>query len=464
VNGVFQLPLVFIRKPPSREPRALGVCRFAAQAALVACFLAFAGGAASAAPRLTLYVDGSTARCSDSARSGSRAQPFCTIGAAAARASAGVTVKVAAGIYRERVVVEASGTRAKPIVFSAVRGATVVITGQKNGFSINGGSWIDINGFTVSHTAEYGISVSHASYVTLSNNRVRYAGQPWRGQAKYGIRLRDVTRSLVVGNTVDHNTNAGIALVDGSAQNEITGNHSFDNAKLFERAASGIRLYASPGNTITRNVSHDNEDSGIELVRSDDNLVCNNVSYRNGDHGIDVTGGSRETRVLANTIYGNVTAGINVEGGSTGAAVANNISVQNGVDSPRTASNIRVDAASVPGTSVDYDVVHVDGGGEVLLIWNSKGYRSLAEFQLRTGQELHGVDVDPRWKDPAAGNFHLAAESPAIDSATSAVRRQPGADINGTRRTDDPATPNTGVGPRLYDDRGAFEYRPPRGQ
>src|SRR5436189_5155533 len=344
--------LVFIRKPPSREPRALSVHRFAVGAALAACSLAFAGGAASAAPRSTFYVDGSTARCSDSTRSGSKAEPFCTIGAAAARASAGVTVKVAAGIYRERVVVKASGTGAKPIVFSPVRGATVLITGQKNGFWINGISWIHINGFTITHTGEYGISVSHASHVTLSNNRVRYAGQPSKGRAKYGIRLGDVTQSLVVGNTVDHNTNAGIALVDGSTRNQITGNHSFGNAKLFERAASGIRLYASPENTVTRNVSRDNEDSGIELDRSDRNVVSNNVSYRNGDHGVDVTSESSDTQVLANTIYANVTAGINIEGGSTGAMVANNISVQNGVDSPRTASNIRVDAASVPADAL----------------------------------------------------------------------------------------------------------------
>jgi parallel beta-helix repeat protein len=453
---------LFIAKAPFCEPLALGVRRFGAGAALAACALAFAGGAASAAPHSTFYVDGSSVRCSDSTRSGSKGKPFCTIGAAAARARAGVTVKVAAGTYRERVVVGASGTGAKPIVFSAVRGARVLITGQENGFSINGGSWIDINGFIITHTDEYGISLSHASHVTLSNNRVRYAGQPRRGRAKYGIRLRDVSRSLVVGNTVDHNTNAGIGLVDGSTENEITGNRSFGNAKLFERAASGIRLYASSENTVTRNVSHDNEDSGMELDRSPDNVVSNNVSYRNGDHGIDVTVESRGTRVLANTIYDNVTAGINVESRSTGVTVANNISVQNGVDSPRTASNIRVDASSVRGTSLDYDLVHVDGRRKVLLTWNSVSYSSLAIFKPATGQELHGLEVDPRWKDRAAGNFHLAARSPAIDSATSAVRRQPRADINGAHRTDDPATPNTGAGRRRYDDRGAFEYRPPR--
>jgi parallel beta-helix repeat protein len=451
-----------MRKPPSARLRVRGVGRCGLGAALAVFALALAGGPASAAARSTFYVDHSTAQCSDSTRSGSRAAPFCTIGAAAARASAGVTVKVARGVYRESVVIRASGTAARPIVFSPVRGAAVVITGQENGFSINGVSWIRINGFTITHTTDYGISVAHASHVTLSNNRVRYAGQPRTGEAKYGIRLRDVTRSLVLSNTVDHNTNTGIALVDGSTRNEISRNRSFDNAKLFERAAGGIRVYASPENTITRNVSYDNEDSGIELDRSEDNVVSDNVSYRNGDHGIDVTGASRETRVLANTIYGNVTAGINIEGGSTGTTMANNISVQNGVASPRAASNIRVDAASAPGTAMDYDVVHVDGGRAVLLIWNSVAYNSLAVFQLTTGQELHGIELDPRWKDPSAGNFHLSARSPAIDSASSAIRRQPRADINGTRRTDDPATPNTGVGPRLYDDRGAFEYHPPR--
>src|SRR5204863_3623091 len=243
---------------------------------------------------------------------------------------------------------------------------------------------------------------------------------------------------LVKGNIVDHNTNSGIALVDGSTQNTVTGNETFANAKQFERAAAGIRLYASSGNIVTRNVSHDNEDSGIELDRSGDNLVSNNLSYDNGDHGIDVTGGSERARVLANSIYGNVTAGINVEGASMGVTIANNISVQNGVGSPRTPSNIRVDTSSVPGSSLDYDIVYVDGGRAILLVWNSVAYTSLAALQAK-GQELHGIASDPRWTDATRGNIHLTAVSPAIDSATSLLRYQPTADINRTRRTDDPA-------------------------
>jgi parallel beta-helix repeat protein len=439
--------------------RAALARRVAIGAAFAVGGLLLAGAAPGAAPRSVLYVDGATARCSDSDGSGSKGRPFCTIGAAAARVSAGSTVTVAAGIYRERVAVRGSGTAARPIVFTVVPGAVAVVTGGKNGFSLRGCSWVRVNGFTVTHTTEYGISVSDATHVTLSHNRVRYAGRAVDGQAKYGIRLGRVTWSFVIANTVDHNTNSGIALVDGSAENHVKGNRSFDNAKRFERAAAGIRLYDAHANTISRNISHDNEDSGIELDRSDDNLIANNVSYENGDHGLDVTGGSRRTRVLANTIYDNLTAGINVEGGSTYATVANNISVENGIDSPRTASNIRVDAASVLGTSFDYDVVHVDGG-HPLLIWNSVAYRSLTAFQTATRQELHGIEADPLWRNRAAGNFQLASRSPAIDSASSRVRNQPRADINGTHRTDDLATPNTGVGPRQYDDRGAFEFHP----
>ena len=106
----------------------------------------------------------------------------------------------------------------------------------------------------------------------------------------------------------------------------------------YQRAASGIRLYASPGNTVSANITHDNEDSGIEFdAGSNNNLVFNNVIYSNGDHGID-NQPSTGSGIIANTVYKNVTAGINVEGGSTGVTIANNISMDNGIASPRTHS------------------------------------------------------------------------------------------------------------------------------
>jgi parallel beta-helix repeat protein len=263
----------------------------------------------------------------------------------------------------------------------------------------------------------------------------------------------------VVGNTADHNSYAGIQLTSGSTSNEVRGNETFANARQYERAAPGIRLYGAPGNVVDGNISHHNEDSGIEAYPGSNNtLIYNNVCYENGDHGIDNLTATGE-RIIGNTVYKNVTAGINVEGGSTGATLANNVSVDNGIKSPRTHSDIRIERGSTDGTTMDYDLVWLTVP-DTILIWSSTSYSSLAAFQAASGQESHGIQADPRWQSPGNGNFHLTAGSPGIDSANSGASGQPGTDLEGKPRVDDPATQNTGVGPRPYDDRGAYEFQP----
>src|SRR5262249_40477338 len=151
------------------------------------------------------------------------------------------------------------------------------------------------------------------------------------------------------------------------------------------------------------NISHDNEDSGIQLYPGASNcLVFNNVCYHNGDHGIDnltVTG----QRIIGNSIFNNVTAGINVEGGSTGALPVNNHSVNNGINSPRTVGNIRVDSQSTSGTTIDYDLVFLSVANQTEIVWGSTSYASLAGFVTATGQEAHGIQADPLWVAPALG-------------------------------------------------------------
>src|ERR1700675_1954553 len=117
----------------------------------------------------TLYVDRSNAACSD-AGSGTPAQPFCTIRAAANKVSAGQTVQVAAGTYSESVNVPASGNSGAPILFTAAPGATVTIPNQTSGIVISGRSWVTVNGFTVTNSSDVGINVQNSSNVTISNN------------------------------------------------------------------------------------------------------------------------------------------------------------------------------------------------------------------------------------------------------------------------------------------------------
>jgi parallel beta-helix repeat protein len=405
-----------------------------------------------------LYVDKGNASCSDNG-SGTPAQPFCTIRPAALRVSPGQTVLVSSGTYNEQVTVSTSGTASAPIMFAAAPGATPTVTGGTYGFYISGKSYVTVQGFNVTGTTDDGIVVkANSSNVTIRSNHVSYCGQPVSGKTAKGIRIENSSNSIVENNTVDHLTSYGI-YVPGSTGILVRGNESFANAFGYQRAASGIRLYSSSGNTVSGNTSHDNEDSGIDVDHSTNNLVVNNLIYENGDHGIDNTGGSPGNRIIANTVYKSVTAGINVEGTSTGVTIANNVAVDNGIASPRTHSNIRVESGSTSGTTLDFDLVYLSVP-DTMVIWNSVGYNSLAAFRSATGQEAQGIQADPRFTSVSGHDFRVLAGSPAIDSANSGASGQLASDLEDHERVDDPATANTGNGPRAFDDRGAYEFQP----
>jgi len=477
---------------PPHTPARRAVLALSTLVAGLSLAVSSVGAAAGAAAYL--YVGGGG--CSDTG-AGTAAVPFCTIAKAAKVAVAGQTVLVSSGTYTDEVFPWHSGTAGSPITFQPAAGAVVTIAGAKHGFTISNQSWITVSGFTVRDTTSNAFYVFNATGVRLSNNTARGSGSPVSGATAYGMYLNSMTGSVVTGNLVTDNSASGIYLTNGSTGNQITGNESSWNAYGYVRNAVGIDLRA-PGNLVSGNRVHDNEDSGIQSYPGGDlNTIVDNVSYHNkgfttaaltncsppptgntagcitGDHGIDdfgVTGSS----VVGNTVYDNVAAGINLEGVASGTpsgfTFADNISVDNAascpdgvggtVKCPRTRGDIRVDATSQLGTRLDYDLVNLSVSG-TMMVWGSTSYTSLAAFQAASGQESHGRQADPRWNGPAQADFSLRAGSPAIDSADSGAPGQPALDAAGRPRVDDPSTPNSGVGVRSYDDRGAFEYQPP---
>src|SRR5205823_4605502 len=149
-----------------------------------------------------------------------------------------------------------------------------------------------------------------------------YAGQPLQGQTAKGIRVGGTTDSVISDNSIDHNTDSGIYLTSGATRIQVVGNYTSFNAQVWQRAAPGIDI-RSPGNTISSNVTHDNEDSGIQSYSGANNsVIANNLAYNNGDHGIDNFGSTGQL-IVGNTVYGNNTSGINLEGNSPGATLAN---------------------------------------------------------------------------------------------------------------------------------------------
>jgi parallel beta-helix repeat protein len=239
-------------------------------AAVLAVVAALAPPFYAAAAASTLYVGG--AGCSDSGP-GTQAQPYCTISEAAAVATAGQTVLVSSGTYSENVTPRLSGTSGNPITFQAASGATVTVTGATHGFTLSSRSWITISGFTITGTTSSGIYLSNSSNITVSGNTVTASGQRIQGANAQGIYVSGTTNSTISGNQSDNNSGQGIYLTGNSQGITVDGNEASFNAYGWERNAQGIDVRSS-GNTITRNVVHDNEDSGIQFYPGGNNNVA----------------------------------------------------------------------------------------------------------------------------------------------------------------------------------------------
>ena len=425
------------------------------------------------------YVDKTNGSCADTNLGTSPTLPFCTITKGASVVAAGETVKVLAGTYDETVTVPTSGSASSPITYSALAGVEVIgidSTSGGNAFRIFNKSYIIVEGFNVTRTKDYGIYVSGSNHITISNNHVSYSGSPSDGFTKVGIYLTGTTNSTITGNTSDHNSADGIRLTTSSDNNLVSNNIAFANAEKWRRNATGIHVNGSSNNTLIHNITYANEDSGLQFYSSaSNNIVVGNLSYGNGDHGIDNLN-SPNNIVVGNTAQGNYTAGIQFEGSGTassGATIMNNISVDNGINPVLGGqkSNIRVDASSVSGTTMDYNLVYLSGAGTSVIQWNGTNYATLVDFQAAgTGQEVHGIQADPLFVSPVAyatqppnvviGDYHIQAGSPAIDSAKADAPSQPTLDIDGNARADDPSVANSGTGTPNFVDRGAYEYQP----
>jgi parallel beta-helix repeat protein len=382
------------------------------------------------------------------------------------RLTSGDTLFIGNGTYSETIKPTVSGTASAPIQITAWPGRSpLVVGGTYFGASLAGRSYVTLAGLTFAGTVADGIYVSGGDHLTITGNEVSGAGRPAKSHTAPGISIRGATSSVVSGNYSHHNNGTGILLNSGATDITVDGNTASFNAEGFQRNANGINVI-SPGNTVLRNVTHDNEDSGIQFYTGgNNNLATLNVTYNNGDHGIDdlnVTGG----RLIGNTVFRNCTTGINVEGSSGNYQVVNNIAVDNGVypaykgiSCARRAGNIGIWDSAPASTTVDHNLVWLTTPGKMYAFKTT--YTSLAAMQAATQQEANGIQADPRFANAAGWNLRLLTGSPAIDRGDSGVSGAQSSDIAGNPRADDPATANTfAEGPRRYDDLGAYEYQP----
>ena len=330
-------------------------------------------------------------------------------------------------------------------------GHAIGVGRRKYGFVAYAEEWVTIEGFTVTRTEDRGIYLSEdCANVSVLHNTVTFAN-------KYGIQVTEGHAFVIGSNTVSDNNDHGISITTGVTGSIIEDNESFRNARPGTRAANGIYLYNSPGNTLRRNRLHHNQDTGLHIQSGSDDCVSYlNRSWSNGDHGFDHVEASGTIHVR-DVACGNYKDGFSIEGDSPGTRIYNCIAVDNGLTTNE--FDLWIDHESTVGFVSNYN-----------LFWNSTSqppvkhvstlYSSVAAYSAASGQDAQSLQADPLFVNPAAGDFHLNAGSPAIDNANSGVPGWPSTDAEGHGSEDDPLRPDAGVGPVAYADRGALEYRP----
>jgi parallel beta-helix repeat protein len=339
-----------------------------------------------------------------------------------------LSVTVAAG-HSVQVQWSKIPTAASFNIYARTPGGLTLLTNVANAFGAGFPTFIDDGSFTPDGTTIPPTSTNIGlTPCYVQDNEV------WR-VLSHGIYLYGAGGNFIRGNHCHHNVFHGIALLNGSNGNTVEFNVCHQNSKG-NRTANGIQAdnfgagtAGSSSNIIQYNRCFHNEDSGISIYSGSNNcIVRRNICYLNGDHGID-NSNATNCHIINNLAYGNVTAGINAEGNSTGIRMYNNISMDNGIQSPRTSSNYRIDNVANTDAEFDYNLSYLtvpaasQPGGSGLsnseITWGLTNYKTFAAFRAAVPTYMtHGLAADPKFGDIPGEIFELDTSSPAIGMAT----------------------------------------------
>jgi parallel beta-helix repeat protein len=295
----------------------------------------------------TYYVGGSG--CSDSAGVGSSSQPFCTVTAALARYhSAGKTILVRSGTYREQITVPASGASGAPLVIRAASGATVTVDGADEFSSpskwvLHAGAvyrassvtWppksVRVDGLLLAAYSGDPRSLPDRSWTYVSGEGLylRYGGhnpgahRVQVGRRTYGVYISGRSYITIQGLTIVRAGDRGIQ-VTSSNHVELRGNNISASGRM------GVQLKGCTSSLVSGNKLHDNGDHGLSMTLGTTSCTIEkNECYRNAyaggrsANGIYIYGSSSNT-VRSNRLHDNQDTGLLLA-----AAANNNVCLQN---------------------------------------------------------------------------------------------------------------------------------------
>jgi Carbohydrate binding module (family 6)/Right handed beta helix region/Protein of unknown function (DUF1565) len=259
----------------------------------------------------------------------------------------------------------------------------------------------EVRGFPINFFADDGNSVigntiTHVHQKTTSGNGINQAT---------GIQFGADTNLLIKNNTI-----------------AFVGDGSFGagNGIWCDTPADDNNPRGPNGSIVDGNIIHDHGGPGIVIEAWCNNVtVQRNVIY-NGFGGIRSTeyggpGMTNDYHVFNNTVYNNQNYGFDMQTG-TNAVVRNNIFMNNG------SSQIVVTDLAAPTITLSNNLYLAAGTN--IGLWNcvdpcdySSANRSFSSW-LSVSGETNSKNIDPKFVNASAGDFHLQSTSPAIDAGT----------------------------------------------
>ncbi len=392
----------------------------------------------------TYYVNGNTG--SDS-NPGTRSLPFLTIQRAANATVPGNTVVVEPGNYKERVKVYTSGVSSAPIVYMADGAVTM------QGFTIRA-DYITVKGFEITDTPNDdvdGIGIFlQGSFCDLEDNYIHYATRG--GILLYAApgNYSQTSNCVVKNNRLYRNSQSGIEVRGANnliLKNEIWGTIQYHpnwaNPPVWVDA-DGIRFFGS-GHDFRQNYIHDinysdpqnvnphidcfqtwadsNHEAAKDIIFEQNR--CDNISQAHsvdeGAVGFTIANSAGGILIRNNIISTYV--GILIQQ-SNGVSILNNTLVSS------TSLDIRyyplgIQADNSTNILIENNILY-DQPGNVIYIKNSEVASQRNLVYRSDGRPIYTTDtynrandlwnVNPLFVNADAGDYHLRADSPAIDA------------------------------------------------
>ena len=260
----------------------------------------------------------------------------------------------------------------------------------------------------------------------------------------------NVTNFRITNNIVHDNNNIGIDVIgfertapdpsvdqarDGIVSNNLVYNITSKGNPAYRDEENSDGIYVDGGTRILieRNIIH-NVDFGIELasehkdratsyITARNNLVyhCHTAGVSIGGYAPD-RGHTEHSTVINNTLYENDTSATGTGEFQMQWNMADNVFENNIVYAgPRCLMTLNrsQDDKNHPPAVIDHNLYYCASGAKASTWAGASG--TVAGFQNyveATGNDRHSRFLDPHFVDPAANDFHLQSDSPAISAGT----------------------------------------------